>query len=753
MSLDTSVFVPRPAQMDILSYEEGTMGVSAVPGSGKTWTLSYLAAELIRKNQLKTDQEILIVTLVNSAVSNFSQRVSSFLDHYGLIPSLGYRVRTLHGLAHDIVKERPELAGLDSGFQILDDREAIRIRDDAVYNWLRNNPTALDKYLLANLNKKKIDDLYQKQIPALINQLSLQFIKSAKNLLLSPSQIRDRLGDKAEDYPLALIGLEIFEIYQRNLEYSGAVDFDDLINKAYQVLSLDASLLSRLQYKWPYILEDEAQDSSLIQQQILELLSSRENGSNWVRVGDPNQAIYESFTTADPALFNQFVTTAERSHILPNSGRNSESIINLANFLVNWTNQSHPEILVRNALYPNKIIPTPPGDSQPNPIDKPDQVHLHNQPLESDEEITIVARSVSKWLSDNPDKTAAILAPRNERGKKIASVLRSQFNIEPVELLNTSIETRKTSGALVLILSYLLDPSSPKKLASVFEVCNRDKVNDPDAWAVIQESAKYIREIKNLEEFIADEPALDLSVSRSNSGGEEIFPLVEFRQLINKWHNAALLPIDQLILTIADDIFESSTELSLAHKIAIFQKRLANQHPDWNLPALLDELKSLARNERRFFGSGDQSDFNPDEYKGKVVITTAHKAKGLEWDRVYLISVNNYNFPSGDLEDSYIAEKWFVRDQLNLPAEALAQLNSFLRQGSTPFSEGEGTQKSRLEYIRERLRLLYVSITRAKQELVITWNTGYSSKYSSASALNALSSYYQNNTNNLNHVE
>ena len=750
MNIEISSFVPRPAQMDILSYQEGTMGVSAVPGSGKTWTLSYLAAELIRNNHLMGDQEILIVTLVNSAVSNFSQRISSFLDHYGLIPSLGYRVRTLHGLAHDIVKERPELAGLDSGFQIIDDREAIRIRDDAVYNWLRNNSTTLDKYLLPDLNKNKLADLYQKQIPALINQLSLQFIKSSKNLTLTPSQIRDRLNDKAADYPLALIGLEIFEIYQRNLEYSGFVDFDDLINKAYQVLSLDPSLLSRLQNKWPYILEDEAQDSSLMQQQILKLLSSREIGCNWVRVGDPNQAIYESFTTADPALFNQFVSSAERSHILPNSGRNSESIINLANFLVDWTNQSHPEILVRDALYPNKIIPTPPGDSQPNPIDKPDQVHLYNQPLESDEEITIVARSASKWLLDNPGKTAAILAPRNERGKKIASVLRSQFNVEPVELLNTTIETRKTSGALVRILSYLLDPSSSKKLASAFEVCYREKTNDPEAWELIQESASKIREIKNLEEFFTEKSSPGISDFQSNYGDEEIIQLKDFRQLIIKWHCAALLPIDQLILTIADDIFQTPTELSLAHKIAVFQKRLANQHPDWDLPALLDELKSLARNERRFFGSGDNSDFNPEEHKGKVVITTAHKAKGLEWDRVYLMSVNNYNFPSGDLEDSYIAEKWFVRDQLNLPSEALAQLNSIMGQGSIPYKEGESTLNSRLEYIRERLRLLYVSITRAKQELVITWNTGYNSKYSAAPSLNALSSYYQKYINLLN---
>jgi len=736
-------FVPRPAQQEILAYRNGTMGVSAVPGSGKTWTLSYLAAELIKNKHLDPDQEILIVTLVNSAVNNFSQRISDFLDHYGLIPSLGYRVRTLHGLAHDIVKERPELAGLDSGFQIIDDREAIRIRDEAVYTWLRKHPDGLEKYLLPDLNKNKITDLYQKQIPALINQISLQFIKSAKNLLLSPVQIRQSITENIQSYPLALIGLEIYEIYQRNLEFSGVVDFDDLINKAYQVLSLDESLLSRLQGKWPYVLEDEAQDSSFMQQQILALLSTHNNKSNWVRVGDPNQAIYESFTTADPALFNQFVSSADSSHILPNSGRNSESIINLANYLVDWTNQAHPEVLVRDALYPNKIIPTPTGDSQPNPVDKPDQVHLYSQSLDSDEEISLVARSVSRWLSDNPEKTAAILAPRNERGKKIASILRTEFNIEPVEMLNTTIETRKTTGALVRVLSYLLDPASQKKLAAVYEVCNRKMMIDPEIWTIVQENAGKIRSLENIESYISPTAYSDQQVVQSDFVHEEIIQFEEFRQLVIKWHQAALLPIDQLILTIAGDIFHDTAELSLSHKIALFQRQLANQHPDWELPALLDELKSLARNERRFFGPGELSDFNPDEHSGKVVITTAHKAKGLEWDRVYLMSVNNYNFPSGDPGDNYIAEKWFIREQLNLPSEALSQLTTINSQGSITYIEGKATKESRLEYVRERLRLLYVSITRAKQELVITWNTGYGSKYSSAIAFTALSNYYK----------
>jgi DNA helicase-2/ATP-dependent DNA helicase PcrA len=108
-----------------------------------------------------------------------------------------------------------------------------------------------------------------------------------------------------------------------------------------------------------------------------------------------------------------------------------------------------------------------------------------------------------------------------------------------------------------------------------------------------------------------------------------------------------------------------------------------------------------------------------------VVVTTMHKAKGLEWDRVYLMSVNNYDFPSLQAYDNFISEKWFVRGKLNLEAEALAQLKAALGSGEFDwYEEGAATLSAREDYARERLRLLYVGITRAKRDLVVTWNTG-----------------------------
>jgi len=195
---------------------------------------------------------------------------------------------------------------------------------------------------------------------------------------------------------------------------------------------------------------------------------------------------------------------------------------------------------------------------------------------------------------------------------------------------------------------------------------------------------------------------------------------------IQRWLSAVTLPIDQLVLTLAQDVFSSASDLALAYKLALVLRKAADDHPDWRLPELQAELVVIAKNERRFIGfSDDDSGFDPEKHRGRVVVTTMHRAKGLEWDRVYLMSVNNYDFPSNEPNDRFISEKWFVRGGLNLEAEALAQLTALESHSEYDvYEEGAATQRSRLDYVKERLRLLYVAITRAKRELIVTWNTG-----------------------------
>jgi DNA helicase-2/ATP-dependent DNA helicase PcrA len=736
-------FIPRPAQEKILAYTHGTMGIAAVPGSGKTLILSALAAKLIADNVLAEGQEILIVTLTNSAVDNFSARIHNFLQagERRLIPP--YRVRTLHGLSHDIVRERPELVGLDANFQIIDEREANAIRKDVAHSWLGQNPDALDDYLDPEMEEKRADWIRREKLPNLVENIALSFIRTAKDKQWTPEALQAQLDQLPVPLPLAEMGASLYRDYQRALAYRGAVDFDDLIRMSILALRSDDELRTRLRDLWPYILEDEAQDSSLLQQEILGMLAGP-NG-NWVRVGDPNQAIFESFTTADPDYLREFIDEADFSRELPNSGRSTRSIIEIANWLIDWSQREHPTLEVRDALSKPYIQPTPEGDPQPNPDDRADQIHLIPTAYSPEAELNAVADSAARWLEEHPDETVAILTPRNNRGFVVNDELRRR-KIETVDsLLRSSNTTRLTAGALANILKYLSDPGSASKLATVYQVWRREDREEEQVWAEVKGTAKLLRGCKQVEDFVNPAAGRDWL----ESVGEALSPderdqLARFRVMVQHWHNATELPFDQIILTLSQELFTDPTDLAIAHKLAVLLRQARTMHPDWGLPEMTAELAVIAKNERRFLGfDEDDTGFDPDQHKGKVTIATVHKAKGLEWDRVYLMAVNNYNFPAGMTYDRYISERWYIRDGLNLGAETLAQLDAALSTSEYDwYEQGVATYTARMDYVRERLRLLYVGITRARKELVITWNTGRRGDSQPAIPFVALQAYW-----------
>jgi DNA helicase-2/ATP-dependent DNA helicase PcrA len=736
------MFVPRPKQQEVLNYNHGYMGVSAVPGSGKTEILSRLAANIILQGDLDDDQEVLVVTLVNSAVDNFANRVGVFIKQRGLL-ALSYRVRTLHGLAHDIVRERPAIAGLSDSFQIVDERVAEQIREDALGAWLRGNPYTLDDYFDPGMEDGKRDWVRREQLPRLLNDLALSFIRYAKDNRLTPDQVRDRLDSLPVPLPLAEIGCDIYLDYQRALAYRGAVDFDDLIRLALYTLEQDEDYLLRLRQRWPYILEDEAQDSSQLQEQILRLLAGE--AGNWVRVGDPNQAIFETFTTASPQFLIDFLEEADHKKEMPDSGRSTASIIELANHLIDWTTTKHPVESVRTALTKPHIRLVSPEDPQYKP-DDPTLVRLILNKLTPAEELKAVVDSLERWLPDHQNETVAVLVPRNYRGFEVVNELK-QRGIEVVENLRSTIATRVAAGVLGNIVNYLADPQSAKKLSLVYQVWRRADQEDATVSPRTQRVAGIIRKCRQVEDYLSPQTGRDwleeLVLQGEDVGVYE--ELSAFREVMQRWQGTALLPIDQVILTLAQDLFTEPADLAIAHKLAVLLRRVSEARQDWRLPELTQELAVIARNERRFLGfSQDDTGFNPELHKGKVLVTTMHKAKGLEWERVYLMSVNSYNFPSGYDDDQYIAERWFVRDHLNLEAEAMAQLDAALSQDEYAwYQEGFASREARLEYAAERLRLLYVGITRAKRELIITWNTGRRGGMQAAAPLLELQSYWE----------
>jgi DNA helicase-2/ATP-dependent DNA helicase PcrA len=722
---------PRSKQKDVLAYDGGTMGVSAVPGSGKTWTLTRLAARIVAEADLNARQEVLVVTLVNASVDNFASRIGALVEEEGLLPEVGYRVCTLHTLAHEIVRARPDLVGLAEDFHVIDQRARSQIISDVAQSWLRSHGPVARSYLTDDISDWKRKSVLSEKLPTQLRHIAKNAIKHAKSRELSAEALQEEITRHSTSLPLAKMTRAIYQGYQQALTVRNAVDFDDLIRYALHILRVDEELTRRLREQWPYILEDEAQDSSDLQERILRRIAGP--AGNWVRVGDPNQAIYESFTTADPELLRYFLTQADERHNLPTSGRSQPSILRLANETIRWSSEEHPVEAVRSALTEPLIQPTPEGDPQPNPPDRPGRIAFIDHDYSEEREVEVVAQSLETWIAERSDKTAAVLVPTRRTGHKVVHAFEAKGLPYTDSLLKITTETRSAARKIEKIIEYLADPDSSVRLARCYlhwgEARSEDGDQDGDQGGDLDEIkrvAGLISEMDRVEDYIwpqAGDSWLDQPEVTSALQNGDAQRLQGFRERVRYWLDLSGLPIGQMVMAIAQDLFAEPDRLALAQKFAGLLRRASAYNPDWGLPELSDELRVIADNQRKFEGLGrGETEFDPDAHQGEVTISTMHGAKGLEWDRVHLLGVNDYHFPAAQAHDSFLSEKWYFRDGLNLQAETLAQIDA--AKSGTPYAEGDATTEARHEYARERLRLFYVGVTRAREELIVTSNIG-----------------------------
>jgi len=746
----TRPFVPRPAQAKILDYTGGPMGVSAVPGSGKTFTLSLLAAQLVEHlagEGSLDEREVLVVTFTNSAVENFRNRIGMFVrQEQGLLPGVGYRVRTLHGLAHDIVRERPSLVGLSESFDIIDERTANETKRDSALAYLRTNPDIFAPFIKPEFlqNFRRIERYLLDDAIDIANLV----IRVGKELRVEPHELQAQLRHQSGTWPLLDFGLHVYADYQRSLFIRGAVDFDDLIVLALRALDADEDYLLRLQDRWPFILEDEAQDSSALQEEMLRRLTARHG--NWVRVGDPNQAINTTFTSADTRFLQQFIAQyPDQSRDLPNSGRSAMPIIDLANHLIDWSRDQHPILPKTLALTPPHIEPTAPDDPQPNPEPGDPAHYFFDRAMTPEAETDAILTSLKRWLPKHQEQTVAVLVPEKSRGFHVTEGLIQVGLPDDDSLLRSDSATRAAAQALSVVLSYIAQPQVPTHLERVWldvwwprqmarwhaeAVEKADDEGEPATPAmassevVIPESVATfgaaLRKLREPETFLFPAQHDWLGSISWLDGMDDLRAIIEtFRTTLRRWTAATVLPIDELLLTIGNDLFSSPTDLALTHRLAVLLAKLGAENPNWRMPELAGELENIAQNRRRILGFTEEGlGFEPKP--GQVTVATMHAAKGLEWDRVYLVAVNNFGFPSGVASDKYRSERWYVRDSLNLVAEAQAQLRQLHMGSLDDYEMGKATEAARLALAAERLRLFYVGVTRARKELIVTYNLG-----------------------------
>lgn len=700
----------RKDQIPIINYSEGTMAVPAVPGAGKTFIVTNLVAKLLVEHKNEKGK-ILVLTYMNSAANNFKGRIKKILEEKGIESTNGFEVMTIHSLAVKIIKEKPEVMMLSDEFNIADELQKTMILNDCISTFRASGGESAFRFFL---KEQKSPIWYERQLEAWEDGF-FDLISSA----ISSLKYNDITPKKLEDMTYSNKGILkivsfIYKEYDKRLKQNGLLDYDDLLIYAYKTLCLDEGLREKFQNRYRYVFEDECQDSNEIQGKIIKLICKNHN--NLVRVGDVNQSITGTFSSSDPKFFKEFMEEAQYCYEMNMSNRSSKDILDLANSLVKYVCNDLKQVECRDALKEIKIETVEKGQGyKENP--QPDKYQISTRWYSNfDEEINETIRYVKGIKNKYPDKSIGILVPYNSQVSQVAKVLERE-ELEFEELGPNAKNKRRIIDSLAKIIDFIIECDDIEKLiealSSVFiktdnKEGKKDFLNMLRSYTV--EELLYT-DIKDKPLIIDDKCEM---YTTFKYGLESLVEILEY----------STTRIDKLILFIKDRLDLEEEEKSLVDYVAFYVRYLTNETPNITLVEILEVLSD---NTNRVFNHIIDVVYEINGYEpepGSITVCNYHKSKGMEWDSVFLLQLTEYNFPD-NIYGKFQCDKWYLKDKYkNTEALIKSQIDVIVNGRLTE----NHYKQTKIDLINEKIRLLYVGITRAKEMLVMSGSSYKSEK-------------------------
>jgi len=706
----------RSGQRQMADWRGGALAVSAVPGAGKSKGMADAAALAIARDRLNQQHHLIVVTFTRSAAANLKVKIQRTLQQLRL-PKIGFFVYTLHGLALNIASRHPELSGLDlDNATLITPNKSNRLIRTCVERWLVAHPQPYQTLIAGQqFDGEETERLRRQSVlrTEILPELAHTVIHEAKSSGLFPSDLQQLAEQMPGDYYQILsIAAGLYAEYDALLRSLDLIDYDDMILAAQRVLK-NQTARQLWQQQVFAVFEDEAQDSTPLQSQLLEILASDaehpENPPNLIRVGDSNQAINSTFTPADPIYFRNFCHQCHREGKLAKmdrAGRSTQKIIDSANLMLQWVNQHYnwDELATEPPFTPLKIKPVAPDDPQPdaNPIPTGEGVEIY-RPEDVYQSIEAIAHRVITLFSQSREHSAAILVRENRQGEFIAKVLRNpetyHINVDlaahDIELYEVAESTRRSHipAEILALLKFLHRPHSPDYLKAALRIFVDRRIIPPQDINTLATRP---------EQFLYPGPLAPPQPPR----------VQQVRQFcLNLLQAHTELPQSQLISFLALELKYNRAELATADKLA---ERVAKQtYHDNSIATRLQVLNDLVSSER-FDPVDPDQDQQESLYTqaGKLTIITMHKAKGLDWDFVFIPFLHENIIP-GSLR--VLPQKKFIGD-FSLAEVARAQIRAKLHGVPVPNAIDAWKQAEHLK-IAEEYRLLYVAMTRAKRLL------------------------------------
>ncbi len=591
-------------QAAAVTHGEGPLLVIAGAGSGKTRVLTHRIAWLLQRG-LAASHEVLAVTFTNKAAREMAERVGALLGG----PLAGGFVGTFHRFALQLLRAHSREAGLPERFAIADEDDQRRILDGVI---------------------KRLG------IPS--SRLSVRSARSristAKNAMISHTE-----ASEAARTPDAVLIADVYTGYQEELRAAGAVDFDDMLLRAVQLLGAEEGLRRGLATRFRWQLVDEYQDTNAAQARLLTLLGGPR--PNLTVVGDEDQSIYRwRGAEVENILGFEHSYPGARVVTLGNNYRSTEPILRVA-----------AGVIAHNARRREKRLVSRAGDGEPV------TVFLAADELD---EARLVADAIERLRGEVEFGEVAVLFRVNAQSRPFEAELVRRA-VPYVVVGGTRFWERAEVKDALAYLRLLVAPDDALAFRRAIRVPARG-IGDA-TMELLERTAEAHGEPLPAAACRVPE---GLTQRASRALGEFFQLLTEIKDLVGS------APAGEIVETLLDrsglaDQYRSSDEEDRARRANLDELVSAAAEAaerGLGLAGFMDEVALLTDADLRASGPA-------------VQLSTLHAAKGLEFEAVFLVG----------LEDGLLP----------------------LRRGEEP------------DDIEEERRLAYVGMTRARRRLCLSW--------------------------------
>ncbi|MES2416453.1 MAG: ATP-dependent DNA helicase [Patescibacteria group bacterium] len=648
------------AQKEAVDTLDGPVMVVAGPGTGKTQVLALRIGNILKKTDTKADS-ILCLTFTNSGVKAMKKR----LEVYGI--DMGkVRVSTFHAFSISLVENNYELLDFKMMPKLLEEDEAVFLVDEIMQNntWEhlrpRANPTMYFndlKSLISILKRERISDIdFLKEV-----ENEIKFLENDEDSIStrgeSKGKLKKEIEKKIESLERTREVVEFYRIYEKEKKEQGFMDYDDVLEYAVKLAEEYEDVRADIYENYQYVLVDEHQDSSGVQNNFLKAVWKDTDRPNIFVVGDDRQLIY-AFSGAKLDYFKEFAHFFGKAKLitLVENYRSTTNILSLADNLLG--SSITKEKLKSNTKGEEKII-------------------LGEYQYPRDEIIGAGLYFKNKIEKGSLAEDCAILVPRNFHVRTAMSIL-SDMGLPVSTGKSISLFNVKETHSFLRVLHIIIDPYNAVLLSQSL----LDDTSNVPAF----EAHTFLKSVR------ADKLTIDDMTEYGK--GDGLFavenPVSKWGNRLKNWVETSQSRLSAIVSTIGNELLinnsETHTELlknvevvrSFIHQSFLFEQK----HPQAGLKEFLEYISRL----EEYGNSISLATFGADT---GIQVMTLHKSKGLEYKHVWIAHMN---------EEILMSEK---KNSFTLPEKIKEHIHE--------------------RDIENAKRELYVAITRSKENCVISY--------------------------------